>query len=318
MPVTKKIYVSFLFSSTLPLWHSIRPNLLFLSATSNANLKLCDLPKWKMQGFFSAQKSDDERQAYTSTSRHVSFVISKIRHKTCSSLSPKSDLKSIYSMVRSVADSSSSSYSSPNFTECSSPKKTAMVFANNPRVPKIPLSVLRSPALNFMRFCQHFILHCYRPRQSFLPHAKALPWLLHGSSPSRFNFQLFLGPPLTSFFPFLHLYLRLKPSSSLLSKPYDVTLLPLGTPARSPLLFLEKFFGSLFSLMLSFFNDTIITMKKKPLPSGHWPHHRLPFVFSYSFSYFRFVTNELLLFILFCHLISGNFVFQLRFPLQIG
>ena len=47
----------------------------------------------------------------------------------CSSLSPKSNPKSVHSLLRSVARSSSSSSSSPNFPNCSSPRESASVYA---------------------------------------------------------------------------------------------------------------------------------------------------------------------------------------------
>ena len=49
---------------------------------------------------------------------------------TCSSLSPKSNPKSVYSLLRSIAGSSSSFSSSPNFPNCSSPRESGLVFAN--------------------------------------------------------------------------------------------------------------------------------------------------------------------------------------------
>ena len=45
---------------------------------------------------------------------------------TCSSLSPKSNPKSVYSILRSIAGSPSSS---PNFPYCSSPRESASVYA---------------------------------------------------------------------------------------------------------------------------------------------------------------------------------------------
>ena len=63
--------------------------------------------------------------------------------------------------------------------------------------------------------------------------------------------QLSLGSLSTAaLFPFLNMYLRWRPSSSLVSRPYAVSLLPHGVPLRSPPLFgIELFFGQ-FSLML--------------------------------------------------------------------
>ena len=48
---------------------------------------------------------------------------------TCSSLSPKSNPKSVYSLLCSIADSPSSFSSSPNFLNCSSPRESASIYA---------------------------------------------------------------------------------------------------------------------------------------------------------------------------------------------
>ena len=55
--------------------------------------------------------------------------MTKAWQTTCSSLSPKSNPKSVHSLLRSIAGSSSSSSSSPNFLNCSSPKESASVYA---------------------------------------------------------------------------------------------------------------------------------------------------------------------------------------------
>ena len=47
---------------------------------------------------------------------------------SCSSLSPKSNPKSVHSLFRSIAGSSSSSSSSLNFPNCSSPRESASVY----------------------------------------------------------------------------------------------------------------------------------------------------------------------------------------------
>ena len=73
------------------------------------------------------------RQVYISASRRASSVIAKAKAEawqtTCSSLSPKSNPKSVYCLLRSIAGSSSSSSSSPNFPNCSSPRNSASVYA---------------------------------------------------------------------------------------------------------------------------------------------------------------------------------------------
>ena len=84
----------------------------------------------RRKNFAAAHRSDEDRQAYISASRRASSVISKANDEkwqtTCSSLSPKSNHKSAYFLLRSVAGSSSSS---PNFPNCSSPRKSVSVYA---------------------------------------------------------------------------------------------------------------------------------------------------------------------------------------------
>ena len=73
-----------------------------------------------------AHRSDEDRQAYISASRHASSSIAKAKAEawqtTCSSLSPKS----VYSLLHCVAGSPSSS---PNVSNCSSPRESASVYA---------------------------------------------------------------------------------------------------------------------------------------------------------------------------------------------
>ena len=113
------------------------PNLPFLSAAPNAILKPGGPLKWtkavskRRKAFAAAQISDKDREAYISASQHVSSVIHKAKAEawqaTCSSPSPKSNPKSVYSLLRSVAGCSSSS---PDFSGCSSPRESASVFAD--------------------------------------------------------------------------------------------------------------------------------------------------------------------------------------------
>ena len=83
--------------------------------------------------FAAAHRSDEDRQAYISASRRASSVIAKAkteaRQTTCSSLSPKSNPKSVDSLLCSITGSSSSSSSSPDFPNCSSPRESALVYA---------------------------------------------------------------------------------------------------------------------------------------------------------------------------------------------
>ena len=86
----------------------------------------------RRKAFAAAHRSID-RQAYISASRRASSVIAKAKAEawqtTCSSLSPKSNSKSVHSLLRSIAGSPSSSSSSPNFPKCSSPRESASVYA---------------------------------------------------------------------------------------------------------------------------------------------------------------------------------------------
>ena len=71
----------------------------------------------RRKAFAAAYRSDEDRQAYISASRHASSVIAKAKawQATCFSLSPKSNPKSVHSLLCSVAGSS---HSSPNFPHC--------------------------------------------------------------------------------------------------------------------------------------------------------------------------------------------------------
>ena len=87
----------------------------------------------RRKAFAAAHRSDEDRQAYISAFRRASSVIAKAKAEawqtTCSSLSPRSNPKSIHSLLRSIAGSPSSSSSSPNFPNCSSPRESASVYA---------------------------------------------------------------------------------------------------------------------------------------------------------------------------------------------
>ena len=72
----------------------------------------------RRKAFAAAHTSDEDRQAYISASRRASSVIAEAHAEawqtTCSSLSPKSNPKSVHSLLRSIAGSSSSSLNFPN------------------------------------------------------------------------------------------------------------------------------------------------------------------------------------------------------------
>ena len=116
----------------------MRPNLPFLLAASNAMLKPGGLLKWKERLVKDARLSaiahisNDDRQAYISASRRASSVIAKAKAEawqtTCSSLSPRSNPKSMNSLLCSIAGSPSSSFSSSNFPNCSSPRESVSFY----------------------------------------------------------------------------------------------------------------------------------------------------------------------------------------------
>ena len=87
----------------------------------------------RCKAFVAAHSSVEDRQAYISASRRASSVIAKAKSEewqmTCSSLSPKLNPKTAYFLLRSIAGSPSSSSSSPNFPNCSSPRESASVYA---------------------------------------------------------------------------------------------------------------------------------------------------------------------------------------------
>ena len=63
--------------------------------------------------------------------------------------------------------------------------------------------------------------------------------------------QFYLGSSSTALFPFQNMYVCWRPSSSLVSRPYAVHLLPRGDSLRSPTLFCIKLFFGPFSLILN-------------------------------------------------------------------
>ena len=85
----------------------------------------------RCKAFAATHRSDEDRQAYISTSRRTSSVIAKAEawQMTCSSLSPRSNPKSVHSLLCYIAGSPSSSSSSPNFPNSFSPRQSALVYA---------------------------------------------------------------------------------------------------------------------------------------------------------------------------------------------
>ena len=87
----------------------------------------------RRKAFAAAHRTDEDRRAYISASRRASSVIAKAKAEawltSCSSLSPRSNPKSVQSLLCSIVGSSSSSSSSPNLPICSSTRESASVYA---------------------------------------------------------------------------------------------------------------------------------------------------------------------------------------------
>ena len=87
----------------------------------------------RRKAFAATHRSDEDRQAYISASRRASSVIAKAKAEawqmTCSSLSPRSNPKSVHSLLCFIAGSPSLSSSSPNFPTLSFPRESALVYA---------------------------------------------------------------------------------------------------------------------------------------------------------------------------------------------
>ena len=87
----------------------------------------------RCKAFAATHRCDEHCQTYISASRRALPVIAKAKTEawqmTCSFLSPRSNPKSVYSLLRSIAGSPSSSSSSPNFPNCSSPRESASIYA---------------------------------------------------------------------------------------------------------------------------------------------------------------------------------------------
>ena len=109
--------------SSIPFSHIKRPSKAWWSA------EVEEAVSERRKAFAAAHRSDEDRQAYITAFRRASSVIAKAKTEawqtTCSSLSSKS----VHSLLRSIAGSPSSSSSSPNFPNCSSPRESATVYA---------------------------------------------------------------------------------------------------------------------------------------------------------------------------------------------
>ena len=83
----------------------------------------------RCEAFAAAHRSDEDRRAYISASSVIAKAKAEAWQTTCSSLSPKSNPISVYSLLCSIAGSSSSSSCSPNFLNYSFPRESASVYA---------------------------------------------------------------------------------------------------------------------------------------------------------------------------------------------
>ena len=91
------------------------------------------LGKFLRRAFAAAHRSYEDCQVFISASQRASSVIATAKtdawQTTCSSLSPKSNPKSVHSLLRTIAGSPSLSSSSRNFPNCSSPRESTSVYA---------------------------------------------------------------------------------------------------------------------------------------------------------------------------------------------
>ena len=108
----------------------------------------------RRRAFAAAHRSDEDRQAYISASRRASSVIAKAKAEAwqtiCTSLSPKSNPKSVRSLLRSIAGSPSSSSSSSNFPNCSSPRESASAAYLRSHFSVSQLKALRKRARGYL------------------------------------------------------------------------------------------------------------------------------------------------------------------------
>ena len=250
----------------------------------------------KREAFAAAHKSDEDRQAYISTSRRALSVIAKAKAEawqtTCFSL------KSVYSLLRSDAGSSSFSPNFPNRSafdymrsHFSVPLPKALRGRARGYLPELhraralrglslPSAPL-SPPRNLLRLPQTFLFFCHGRRQSFLSHAKAPSSLWHGFSSSHFQSFLvfaFLSFHLEDIFYYFHQQDRrvyrlscFLPASSLtscVSKLFERIVLSFLRPLTR-LCFLLLLLGKLSVLVLPHLFGACL-----PSPwSSHFSHH---------------------------------------------
>ena len=133
----------------------------------------------RRRAFAKAHRSEADRLEYIAASRHASSVVAKAKSRTwqstCSDLSPRSNPRAVFSLLRSVSGNSKSSSSSPDFPDSHSPSDTANCYASHLRshlsVPtpkscrsraRFYMNSLRSaecPPSPHSSFCSPFTLH---------------------------------------------------------------------------------------------------------------------------------------------------------------
>ena len=166
----------------------------------------------------------------------------------------------------------------PSSVSCSFYADDLAIWSSSPSVPTA-VEATQGALFRLERWSEHlcFPLNPRKCEASFFsvdPHqANLQPNLLY-SAPASVSIQpqLFLGSPSTAIFPFLNMYLCWRPNSSLVSRPYAVSLLPHGAPIRSPSLFCINLFFGPFSFM--FHPDGFLFLSVTKMERLHWAASR--------------------------------------------
>ena len=239
----------------------------------------------RRKAFAAAHRSDENRQAYISASRRASSIIAKAE---AWQTTPKSNPKSVHSLLRSIAGSSSSSSSSPNFPNCSSPRESASVYAGYLRShfsisqPKALhsraggyLTELRQatcPVESHSSFCSPFTLAEFHAAASNLssstatgPDKVAYPMLKHLPR-SGMDFLLHIF----SLSWFLHSFSSIWKTSSIIpihkmGKPLDSPLLLCSGLSLSPPAYQSCLNASFYPVYSSFWNLIPFSLPVRPV-----------------------------------------------------
>ena len=158
----------------------------------------------RCKAFAAAHSRDEDCQVYISASRRASSVISKAKAEawqtTCTSLSLKSNPKTVYYLLRSIAGFPSSS---PNFPNYFSPRESVSVYAAYLRS---YFFVSWSAGLSTGVIRANVRPPFFQSIPTELPYSPTSSY----STPASISIQLqpFLGSPSTALIPFLNMYLR--------------------------------------------------------------------------------------------------------------